>query len=688
MQDSTQLIGKILNERYKVDELVGSGGWGNVYRALHITLNCDVAIKILHTHLSQDQTRLKRFAQEAAVLSQISSPFIIRTIDYGLLPVPFIAMEFLKGSSLADLIKEQRQVPEKEAIAIFLQVTEGLKYAHAFGLIHRDLKPANIFLTREAGETQCKILDFGLAKLFESSSSEDKLTATGDIMGSPPYMSPELWQGQTIDQRSDIYALGCIMYETLSGQPAFSENSVLAYLQAHLHAEPKEFAKQKLARKISPDLEKVVFKCLQKDPCHRYSSASDVQKDLESVRSGGHLDIQLLSASRTKIKWMAGATCAALLCALCFSLWLYQLPISVAMANYFNSQAAESLALKKYKDADSALKIASILEIPQGPQSPSKLATLRLRIKLAEVTDIELQKKLKNELDQIIGGSFPTPHAKALMEESARQRDINRNYAGSVALGTQALFQCAKAGKHSVVYAACLDNLSKTYLLMPGESNRATRLSLEAYKICSDLLEPDDHNMTHVLNDLALAFLKDGQYADAEKSFKQAIEVNKKGNTIALEYNYANLADCLRKQGKLKESLLYYEKALDAFNRYPRRGKVAVTNAFKNLTEEAATYLAMGDYKEAINHVKHAIEFADQNQIADSEKALAYATLAKVNIAEKDKRSAEKNLETAYGLMKDINQRGPNVLFVLRELVKVKHENGKFDDARELEKNL
>lgn len=307
------LLGAVLADRYEIVELIGAGGWGSVYKAKHLTLDLNSAIKIVHRHHLRDADGLKRFEQEAQVMSRLDNQHIVRITDHGLTPVPFIVMEYVQGRSLAEWLRQHGAMPVPIAIELFVQLCDALSAAEAIRFAHRDLKPANILIKANTDPIQCKILDFGLAKLFDTNENAERITATGEVLGSPAYMSPEQWKGKS-DNRSDIYSLGCIMYEVLAGKPPFSSQTGLEYLYKHVSEKAPAISKVNPAAKLPPGLEEIVDKCMQKSPAHRYQTALDCREDLLKVKAGIRPSIGLaekLGRIHKKILISLGAVFAA-----------------------------------------------------------------------------------------------------------------------------------------------------------------------------------------------------------------------------------------------------------------------------------------------------------------------------------------------------------------------------------------
>lgn len=217
---------KVLTERYEIVEAVSSGGWGTVFKARDRNLPRFVALKVLHEHLVYDEGHMKRFQQEAEALTQLRSPYTCIVYDYGLLTDqrPYLAMEFVDGVSLDTLFAKKGAMALDQALPLMQQICEGLLSAHRLGIVHRDIKPGNIMLIKhEDGSQQVKIVDFGLAKLGGTENAG--LTKTGDTMGTPHYMSPEQCLGQVLDVRADVYSLGCVFYEMLTGEKPLQGDS-------------------------------------------------------------------------------------------------------------------------------------------------------------------------------------------------------------------------------------------------------------------------------------------------------------------------------------------------------------------------------------------------------------------------------------------------------------------------------
>lgn len=274
------------SERLEIVEQIGKGGMAVVYKAKHLVMNKPVAVKLLLPHLTSDPTSLKRFQQEAQATATLSHANIVHIHDCGLTNgQAFIIMDFVDGKSLDQVIREAPLTPER-AIEIFVQICEALNHAHERGIIHRDLKPSNVMLTADKrGFDVVKVVDFGIAKLLtnDDGMTMNNLTQTGDVFGSPLYMSPEQCSGKKLDNRSDIYSLGCLMYEALTGHAPIIGKNFLDTMQKHLTDLPAPFPPEIAKNPLAKKLQVIIFTCLAKEPSARYATMKEISQDLRSA---------------------------------------------------------------------------------------------------------------------------------------------------------------------------------------------------------------------------------------------------------------------------------------------------------------------------------------------------------------------------------------------------------------------
>lgn len=281
------LIGRTIDGRYLIENVLGEGGMGLVYRARHAVLQKLLAVKVLRPDVSKDEEIITRFRQEAQSASAIGNEHIISISDFGTLKdgSTYFVMEYLEGQDLTTAIEEAQPVPAGRAIHIARQLCDALGAAHAAGIVHRDLKPDNIYLVRRGQDDDfVKVLDFGIAKV---GGGTRKLTKAGQVFGTPHYMSPEQCAGKSLDHRTDIYALGVILYEMATTQVPFDADNLMGVLTKHMYeapVPPKELPE--LPVDCPPELEAVILKALQKDPDLRYQSMEELAEDLGRAGAG------------------------------------------------------------------------------------------------------------------------------------------------------------------------------------------------------------------------------------------------------------------------------------------------------------------------------------------------------------------------------------------------------------------
>jgi eukaryotic-like serine/threonine-protein kinase len=287
-RDGARLVGDraagaLLGGRYRLIRKVGEGGMGEVYEAEHALIHRRVAVKILQRNLAQDPQAIERLQREAQSTSGLGHPNIVDTLDFGYSDdgQVFLVMEWLDGENLDQRLRRE-PVSLPSALDIAAQAAAGLAEAHDRGVIHRDLKPANLFLTRDRrGALVVTVLDFGIAKL---AIHQTKLTGTGVLVGTPNYMAPEQAFGDEIDARADVYALGVILYEMVTGSVPFHADSPLAVLHQHTSRMPVPPSTVAPDREIPPEVEALVMRCLAKKPADRFGSMHELASAIDDVR--------------------------------------------------------------------------------------------------------------------------------------------------------------------------------------------------------------------------------------------------------------------------------------------------------------------------------------------------------------------------------------------------------------------
>jgi len=272
-----------LSDRYELGDILGFGGMSEVHLARDVRLHRDVAVKVLRADLARDPSFYLRFRREAQNAAALNHPSIVAVYDTGEAetpagPLPYIVMEYVDGVTLRDIVHTEGPLPPRRAIEIIADACQALNFSHQNGIIHRDVKPANIMISTT---NAVKVMDFGIARAIADSSS---VTQTSAVIGTAQYLSPEQARGDPVDARSDVYSLGCVLYEILTGEPPFTGDSPVSVAYQHVREDP--IPPSERHEGISADLDAVVLKALAKNPENRYQTAAEMRADLVRVHNG------------------------------------------------------------------------------------------------------------------------------------------------------------------------------------------------------------------------------------------------------------------------------------------------------------------------------------------------------------------------------------------------------------------
>ena len=292
----------VFSERYELNHLIARGGMAEVYRAHDRLLDRPVALKVLFPELSVDRSFVERFRREAQAAANLSHPNIVPVFDWGEdTGTYFIVMEFIDGRPLSSILKTAGSLSAERTADVGAHVAAALGYAHKHGVIHRDVKPGNVLITDEG---QVKVTDFGIARAI---NTEESLTQTGAVMGTATYFSPEQAEGIGVDSRSDIYSLGVVLFEMVTGRPPFLGDTPVAVASKHVRDHPP--APRELNPSIPPTFEAIILKAMAKDPAHRYRTAEELRADLLRFNEGRSvLAMDDADAATAMLAGAAGAT--------------------------------------------------------------------------------------------------------------------------------------------------------------------------------------------------------------------------------------------------------------------------------------------------------------------------------------------------------------------------------------------
>ncbi|MGD9681607.1 MAG: protein kinase [Candidatus Obscuribacterales bacterium] len=354
------IVGSVIEDRYEILALIGEGGVGTVYRAKHLLLDKIVAIKFLLPALAKEKRAIERFKLEAEANCNLTHSSIVAVREYGISQGrPFLVMDYIEGTSLRELLEAGSKFSEKEIIEALLPVLDGLGYAHKQGIIHRDIKPANIMICEDVGAKTSKILDFGIAKIVELDENENRgLTRTGEIFGTPAYMSPEQCYGKRIGVTADIYSIGCVLYELVTGRAPFDGESALEIFMRHVNDPVPAMAKGA----ASKNFETVIARCLEKDEALRYQTVDELKSDLMAVAGGEPISVRKkpLKADR-KWKLIVTAACITLLVAGIIGTYFSQ-----PKWRQLDVQAHAAYKMRKFKESARLTQLAAEAAKKQG----------------------------------------------------------------------------------------------------------------------------------------------------------------------------------------------------------------------------------------------------------------------------------------------------------------------------------
>ncbi|MBX9695924.1 MAG: serine/threonine-protein kinase, partial [Cyanobacteria bacterium] len=583
----------VIGDRYDVGEQIGVGGMGAVYKVTDRSLGRTLAIKILKPALMRDQSVGKRFEQEARAVKTLTHPSIVAVYDFGVSDAgaPYMVMDLIDGQGLDQLIDKRAYLDPKDVVDIFIQVADAVDHAHKKRIIHRDLKPSNIMLTERAGGAYgVKIVDFGIAKVLpEGDSTSHQFTQTGEVFGSPYYMSPEQCTGNKLDQRSDIYSLGCVLYEALSGSLPFDSNNPVQTILKHLNDNPGELTTEFPGLSIPEDLAYIVLRCLQKNPEDRYQTASDLKLDLETHKSG---------------------------------------------------QPLKKKALKQRK-YESSSGLSPLKRQPKVFVAAACLGVLALSIIVPLVVPSLLGTKEESpqmrwsRFDQLGQAAFD----EGRLDEAEKQFDQSLRLAqsGSVApkmvrLSMDELMDLKRAeGKET--QAALLETRIK--LLEKDELAASERIHEQIARLVQDKVASVDEieDIANQANDQAVSLIESSYLAEADKILSEttALVSDRLGvNNRTIVRCYHNRGFLLQTEGDYKNAQDWFRKALSTSEKIPPRDNPDTAKALFQLAK-TGMQAQNQDNKEMEQWLKESIAIFSKTLGPEHEKvALARCTLAEL----------------------------------------------------------
>lgn len=605
-------------ESIEIIELLGKGGMSLVYKARQKQLDRIVAVKVLSKLAVRGENGIKRFQKEAKLTSALEHPNIVKTISFGVSKdgQPYLVMEFLEGLSLADDLKQCGRLKLQRFKDVFLPALSALNQAHQAGMVHRDIKPGNIMICRtDTGAETVKLVDFGIAKVFDEGENQTQnLTEPGAVMGSPTYMSPEQCLGKPLDGRSDLYSMACVMYETLSGEPPFSGDSVLEVMQKHSTEPPPTVSDLSRKLDIRKELAQVTLWGLAKDPAARPQTASEFAKKLNEVLERITLDKvpKLKSTSGTLIQPPI-AIAVVMLCLLISGFIAYlnqqmhskgqnELKTLTLNRPRTEEQRYEELMAKSFKTSELTEQIE---QLALQCERKSKWALAENLLKRS----IELNEKLLGAKHLKLSGSLiGLAHCYYQQEKDTEAEPL---YKRALQIREQSL----ESTNPAVIEAlAFLENCYKR----EGKNAEEEALLRRKLAALEKTLDPTHPLLLDCLGQLGQCCARQKRFAEAERLFRRSLSIAKKGlkqNDPHLLESFYDLATCTYNQGKNKEAAALCREALETHKKYFRSNDVNVTNTMELL---AACYDRQGYYTKAQTLRKKTLSIEEQLYGADN----------------------------------------------------------------------
>jgi len=592
------LVGKTLSGRWEILEFLGEGSMSGVYRSRDQQTGTRVVIKMLHQHLVANNKNLKRFEQRAKGTLSLMHDKVGRVMDVQLTPEGsvFLVVEELRGESLEDVLAKSGHLSADQAVDVFIQVCEALEYAHEQDVLHRDLKPSNIILLESGGLSQdVKLVDFGIAKLLSEESDDVKtsgyITRTREVFGSPMYMSPEQCMGKKLDGRSDVYSLGCVMYETLTGKPPFVGKNVLETAYKHMNEAPKPIAADRPGERALTRFEAIIFKCLSKDPNDRYQSISQLRTDLEALPTATEVDwmanaYALRKATKSKkrekskgpiisfeVMVFAGAS---VLLAVVVGVWSFSF-LGSENQDYpaFNNDTLwvvknrpQPAEIPDFGSREEAAKMdVSTIEKEKGANCREYSTALcnltRLYMQAGHWSDAALSMHKLIETTKKVGGPIDVPTAYSQL---AYAYFMQSQLQDSEVAATNALEEAERAGLNSTPVVLTPLNILGDIYSQKNELDKATDVYEKLYGVIEPrkLLRPVD--FSHAAARLGDVYRRQDKLDYAERYYRQALETvrnsSPRGDDPALIKILYGLGLVLEKEGNYKEAEEDFREAL------------------------------------------------------------------------------------------------------------------------------
>lgn len=648
------LVGEILDGKYGIIKSLGIGGMSVVYQARDLSLGRNVAIKMMPLQSGHTMQDLPRFQQEAQTISRLKHPNLVTVFEFNINTMPpYLVMEYIEGKSLAEVLSSEGPLGLERGISVLRQMCSALTHAHENGVVHRDLKPANILLQKtQSGQEIVKIVDFGIAKIVQQDNPDaQSFTRSGEILGSPLYMSPEQCQGKKLDHRSDIYSMGCVLYALFIGSAPFQGATAFETIQMHLHEQPGSISSRRRDLAYAFELDAVLFKAMAKEPAQRYQTIAELDealskigKEEEMVGFGALKAMIDLGFSRAAAKKSRGMPVKIFWLMFIVSVTIGSFGLWHALDSYFAEESVKrwpemDLNGQKAFDTGDYTRAGAYftLALKQAQRSNNQV---RVNASLAELIDLN---RVINKQDKIIEYENQRQHSKEDMQIGLRTYRIVGQAQSTLAQlekETQSLpptgpardAQVAKLQKKlAIVVGDCrqllvrkADSIHQFTIISGPNALRCLEILKDARRVCKTLTGENHPLYGRVMHTLALAFLATSQPDLAEKAFESAENLLKNSPSVSPLERADYLDDAahfFQLHGNSKKAILALQKELELAGGPESNSIISGAICF----HIASLYHSLGNGEQAAKYARLSQEILEKTQ--DKESAVTNSFL-------------------------------------------------------------
>jgi serine/threonine protein kinase len=611
-------VDTLVNNRYRILALLARGGVSVAYKAHDTQLNQPVALKFLLPDRLTNTKDVQRFEREAGTLGKLHHPAIASLLEVGTFEgEPYLVMDFLDGQTLAQLIEKNGQLELEDTIDLFVQICEALEYAHSQDVLHRDIKPSNIMVTHPNCENQhASLLDFGIAKLMESPNAKGQsITGTGEILGSPYYMSPEQARAAKLDARSDLYSLGCTLYESLTGSPPHIGSTAIATLVKHGTDRPLALSEASLGKSFPQALEAILSKLLENDPCDRYQSAQQVKDDLLDVKSGRIPRLIETSQRRTqcvktspKRRWEAPLYVSVLTIAV---LIIMTVPHTVQHP----PTAPEASAPPT--EAPIVGPVLPGLRRAAGEDLLEYGRTLTARGEITQAEDT-LEHAI-SELKRAGGKTGPLAEAYLALGDvylvDGKYKECQYMFEQRVQLDEK-----LPLSQNSTL-SETLNRLAYSYLVQdkpghPADMKKIFSMFQRAHEIAEKVYGHDSVGVAGCIQTQGDYLYVHGLFAEAERRFQKAIAIYRRHESVLLGQGLVSLALVYEHENKTKAAESLYQSSIDYTYAHPDCSAPLLLNVLGTLITHytnSGKSVDVRKYRQAQHLCEHVLPFFEKN---------------------------------------------------------------------------